>query len=102
MSGTVINVVTLSLDEFKSMLKQAGMAAVAEFVKSQPDPGSQRIYTREEAAGYLRLFKKDGKTPNPNAIDRLRRGKLLGSIGSGNQVRITKKHLDEYERRFQE
>ncbi len=75
------------------MLKEAAVLAIREYAATLPP--TQEVFTKEEAASYLRLLSANGK-PNPQAIDRLRREGKLEAVEDAKTVRITKKALDNY------
>ncbi|PQA54447.1 helix-turn-helix domain-containing protein [Siphonobacter curvatus] len=93
----VITLVTLQPSHHQALITQAVEQALQKF--QQTLPTRQEVFTKTEAAEFLRLHSANAK-PNPQAIDRLRREGKLESVEDAKTVRITRKALEKYLEEF--
>lgn len=88
-----IEFITFQPHELEAFARRVADIAVKAYASTLPP--TQDVFTKEEAAAYLRLLSANGK-PNTQAIDRLRREGKLEAVEDAKTVRITRKALDKY------
>lgn len=95
---TKIEFVHIQRQHFDAIVKKAAYQAVKEYAATIPP--IQEVFTKEEAASFLRLLSGNGK-PNTQAIDRLRREGKLKAVEDAKTVRITRKALENYLKEYE-